>query len=315
MKRIVLIGCGFIGARVATELSLAGREVLVVTRSEPRSEVRLLSGVDVLLGDVSDPAVAGEAIAGADQVIYAAGGLMPAGSAANPALDVQLTLPPLCTLLEAARVKPRLEFLLISSGGTVYGKPRYLPVDEDHPTEPVSSYGTVKLACEQYVRLYARLHGLHACILRCANVYGEGQPIDRSQGAVGTFLHRALRNEPLVLFGDGATVRDYVYVGDVAAVVLAELDQSRSASVLNVGSGHGTSLDELIRLVEATTGRRVAIERRPPRGFDIDEIVLDISRLRSLFDVRETPLEDGVKRTFEAMSATHAQKPLREALG
>jgi UDP-glucose 4-epimerase len=315
VTRTVLIGCGFIGARVVGEISRAGKQLLVVTRTAPAHDVALLPGVDVLLGDVADPTVAEEAIEGADQVVYAAGGLMPADSEANLALDVQLTLPPLCTVLEATRARPGLQFTLISSGGTVYGRPRYLPVDEDHPTEPVSSYGTAKLACEEYVGLYVRLHGLRACVLRCANVYGEGQPTDRRQGAVGTFLRRALHDEPVVVFGDGSTVRDYVYVGDVAAVVRALLEQTPDVSVLNVGSGRGTSLDELIRLVEVTTGKHIEVDRRPPRDFDVHEIVLDARRLRALIDLEHTPLEEGVRRTFEAMAGELSRTSTGESLG
>jgi UDP-glucose 4-epimerase len=315
VTRTVLIGCGFIGGRLAQEISRADRQLAVVTRTDPGGDVRHLPGVDLVVADVSDPAIAAEIVEGADQIIYSAGGLMPAGSEANPALDVQLTLPPLCTVLEATRAKPGLRFVLISSGGTVYGQPRYLPVDEDHSTEPVSSYGTVKLACEQYVGLYARLHGLRACVLRCANVYGEGQPTDRRQGAVGTFLHHAIQDEPVVVFGDGATVRDYVYVGDVAAVVLALLERSHEASVLNVGSGRGTSLVQLIRLVEKITGKPVSIDRRPPREFDVHEIVLDIGRLRAILELEYTSLEEGVRRTFEAMGASLSQTPVREAIG
>jgi UDP-glucose 4-epimerase len=315
VTRTTLIGCGFVGARLAREFARAGKQLLVVTRSEPGADVRLLPGVELLVADIADPGVAEEALEGADQVVYAAGGLMPAGSEANPALDIQLTLPPLCTVLEATRAKPGLRFVLISSGGTVYGRPQYLPVDEDHPTEPISSYGTVRLACEQYVGLYARLHGLRACSLRCSNVYGEGQPTDRRQGAVGTFLQRGLHDEPVVVFGDGATVRDYVYVGDVATVVLAVLERPHEASVLNVGSGRPTSLTQLIRIVERTTGRPVAIDRRPSREFDVHEIVLDISRLRTFVDLEPTPLEEGVRMTFDAMVGELQQAPVGEALG
>jgi len=313
VKRIVVIGCGFIGARLTQEISFAGGQLLVVTRTEPHLALGLLPGVELRLADVSDPAVAAEVMEEADQVIYAAGGLMPAGSEANPVLDIQLTLPPLCTVLEAMRVKPVTQFMLISSGGTVYGQPRYLPVDESHPTEPVSSYGMVKLMCEQYVGLYARLHGLRACVLRCANVYGEGQPTQRGQGAVGTFLQCARQKKPVTVFGDGGTVRDYVYVGDVAAVVLALLKRREDVNVLNVGSGRGTSLTELIGLVAEVTGNKVEIDRRPPRDFDVREIVLDVSRLRALLDIEHTSLEDGLRRTHQEMALSTA--PISEAIG
>ena len=190
---------------------------------------------------------------------------------------------------------------MLSSGGTVYGRPRYLPVDEEHPTEPISSYGIVRLACEKYVAMYSDRHQVPAQILRCSNVYGENQPAERGQGTIPTFLQRVLADEPLTVFGDGSIVRDYLYVGDLASAVLGLMDLPSEPRLLNVGSGEGASLNRLIDLVGDLTGKQVQIDRRAVRPFDVHEIVLDVSRLRSLIDFEPTSLEEGTRRTFAAM--------------
>ena len=300
--RILVIGCGFIGERLVTELVSAGYPTVVLTRSPPDASKReRIRGADLLVGDAGTHHFLNRALDGVAHVIYSAGGLLPAESNLNPELDLTLTLPPLIATLDALRERQGVGLTVLSSGGTVYGRPRYLPVDEEHPTDPISSYGIVKLACEKYVAMYSQRHQLPAQILRCSNVYGENQPSDRGQGTVPTFLQQVLADEPITVFGDGSIVRDYLYVGDLANIVLRLLSVPSETRVINVGCGDGTSLNRLIDLVADITHKRVLVDRRASRPFDVHEIVLDISRLRSLLDFEPTRLEDGTRRTFEAL--------------
>jgi UDP-glucose 4-epimerase len=301
-RRVLVIGCGFVGERLVTELVQAGEPTVVLTRSPVDARKReRIRGAELIVGDAGTEHFLERALAGVTHVVYSAGGLLPAESDLNPELDLTLTLPPLITVLEALRERDGVGLTYLSSGGTVYGRPQYLPVDETHPTNPISSYGIVKLMGEKYVAMYADRHGLAAQILRCSNVYGENQPAQRGQGTIPTFLQRVVVNEPLTVFGDGTIVRDYVYVGDLARVVLQMLELPAEPRLLNVGSGEGASLSRLVELVEGLTGRQAPIDRRPDRPFDVKEIVLDVSRLRSLLDFAPTPLEEGTRRTYEAL--------------
>ncbi|MDQ2911484.1 MAG: NAD-dependent epimerase/dehydratase family protein [Actinomycetota bacterium] len=280
-----------------------GFETVVLTRSEPDAPTRAaLAAAKLVVGEAGDVSLVRSAVEGATQVLYAAGGLMPAESERNPALDASLTFPPLLNLLETLRATPGTALTYISSGGTVYGQPSYLPVDEGHPTDPVSSYGMLKLTAENFAGRYAAIHGLQVRILRCANVYGEGQPADRGQGAVAAFMERLFRNQPIVLFGDGEVVRDYVHVADVADAVFSLMECPPEPQIVNVGSGRGHSLNELVSLLERVSGRRMEVERRPARSFDVSAIVLDISRLRALAGFEPTPLETGVERLLAAQA-------------
>jgi UDP-glucose 4-epimerase len=210
-------------------------------------------------------------------------------------------------VLEALGRRPGAGLIYVSSGGTVYGDPDKLPVSESAATRPVGSYGRLHLICEQEIERRCRERSLWARVLRCATVYGEGQAPDRGQGAVVTFLHRIETGEPIHVYGEGETERDYVYVGDVADVILDLLDSTVGPRVLNVGSGVGTSLADLLQLVEAEVGKRAKVVRHPKRDFDVRRIVLDITRLKELTGFEPTSLEDGVSRTHRWLVRTASE--------
>lgn len=305
---VLVIGCGFIGSHVVTKLDSQGRPPAVLTRSRPVDEVvQAIAPGKLILGDASDAADLERALDGVDHVAYCAGGLLPADSQADPERDELLTLKPLRAVLEALRKRPGVKLSYVSSGGTVYGEPEALPVSEAAPTQPVGSYGKLHLLCEEEIERQRREHGLQARILRCSTVYGERQLPDRGQGAVVTFLHRVERQLPIDLYGGGGTIRDYVYAGDVARALVELLGRDDEPSIVNVGSGEGTSLLELLRLVEARVGRKAKVDAHPERGFDVHRIVLDTARLRSLLDFQPTPLPAGIERTHRWLATASPQ--------
>jgi|SRR5215203_2861023 len=298
MPRTLLIGCGFIGSHVVEELARSSRPPVVLTRSRPANAVaRLVPEGDLHLGDAQDPEVLARALEGIDHVVFTAGGLLPAASEENPELDAKLTLGPVRAVLAALAARPGVSLTYLSSGGTIYGEPAVVPVAEDAPTEPVGAYGKLHLACEKEVIAAHREQGLEARILRCATVYGEHQHPDRGQGAVVTFLHRIEQGEPVHLFGEGSTIRDYVYAGDVAEVIAALLERPDAPLVLNLGSGEDTSLAELLALAEKEVGRPAQVVHHPARDFEVHKIVLDTTRLRDLVEFEPTPLATGIART------------------
>ena len=296
--RALVIGSGFIGSHVVAELAARDRPPVVLTRSRPaEAVVAAVAADDLHLGDAADPAALERALEGVEHVLYCAGGLLPAESEQDPERDAELTLHPLRTVLEALRSRPGTALTYISSGGTVYGEPQSIPVPETAQTEPRGSYGELHLECEREIERHCREHRLQARILRCATVYGEHQQPDRGQGAVVTFLHRIEHGKTIDLYGDGGTTRDYVYAGDVAAAARGAGGAEAGPRVLNVASGAGTSLLELLRLAERQVGRDAVVERHPERSFDVHRIVLDIGRLRELTGFEPTPLETGIERT------------------
>jgi UDP-glucose 4-epimerase len=296
----LVVGCGFIGSRTVRELIAAGLPTAVLTRSRPSSGVtELVQNADLHLGDAADPGVLEAALEDVGTVLYTAGGLLPAASELEPDRDAELTLGPLRAALTALRERPGVSFAYLSSGGTVYGEPDHNPVREDASLRPLGSYGRLHVRCETEVLHECEEHGLRGRILRCATVYGEGQRPERGQGAIVTFLHRVATGIPIDLYGGGSSVRDYVYVGDVARTLTALAGRDDGPTVLNVGSGEGTSLAEVLALVEAEIGRPAEVIQHGVRDFEVERIVLDISRLRSLIPVETTPLPDGIGSTWD----------------
>lgn len=298
MPRTLVLGAGFIGSAVALRLAAEGEPAAVLTRSRPDAAVAAAVGEErLLLANAADPGAVAAALAGVERVAFCAGGLLPVESEREPERDEELTLRPLEAVLAALRERPGVRFAYLSSGGTIYGNPSRVPVREEDPAAPISSYGKLNLRCEELIEAERREHGLASRILRCATVYGERQYPDRGQGAIVTFLDRIERGAPIDLFGGETTVRDYMYVGDVAEVVAGVLELEGAPPVLNVGSGEGRTLLEVLRLAEAEVGRPAHVQQHPERDFDVHRIVLDTTLLHDLMELRPMPLPDGIART------------------
>jgi UDP-glucose 4-epimerase len=281
---------------------------MVLTRSRPgRSVISRLAQGDLVIGDAADKRVLESALERVDQVVYAAGGLLPVASEREPDRDAELTLKPLRTTLEALRSRPDVRLLYLSSGGTVYGDPEKIPVGEGESTRPRGVYGELHVRCEEEILGGVRDDGLRAQILRCSTIYGEGQQPDRGQGVINTFISHVERGSPIELFGDGTTIRDYLYVDDLARIIVSLLDLDDSPTILNVGSGKGTSLIEIVRLVEQELDRPAKVIHHEERDFDVHRIVLDVSRLHQLVNVAYTPLVDGIRQTHRWLSAARAE--------
>jgi UDP-glucose 4-epimerase len=302
-SKILVLGCGFIGSNIVEELAGLSSPPRVLTRSHPPAAVaKLLRTGDLLLGDAREPELVERALEGVEHVVFSAGGLLPAASEEDPELSAELALGPVQSVLEALRSRPEISLVYLSSGGTVYGEPKEVPVSEDAPTEPLGEYGRLHVACEEAVLAHGRQHGARVRILRCSSVYGRHQHPDRGQGALVTFLNHIETRRPVELFGGGESIRDYVYAGDVAKVVGRLLETAGGEPVLNVGSGRETSLIELLRMAELEAGREAEVIQHPARGFEVGRIVLDVGRLRNLIDFDPMPLQQGVALTHRWLS-------------
>jgi UDP-glucose 4-epimerase len=300
MKAVIFGGGGFIGSSIADRLLADGHELRVFERPrvEPYRAFLPTEKVEWRTGDLLSQHEVAEAIDGMDAVIHLVSSTLPKSSNDDPIYDVQSNLVATLQMLNAMVQKGVSRIVFISSGGTVYGTPVYLPIDEKHPTEPNVSYGITKLAIEKYLLMYQRLHGMRATILRVTNPFGERQRVETAQGAVGVFLHRALNNQAIDIWGDGSVTRDYIYIRDVADAFARALTYEGPHSVFNISSGVGTNLNELIGVIEAAIGCKVERRHLPARPFDVPTSVLsnDLAR-RELHWSPGTSLEDGVATT------------------
>lgn len=274
MHIVVAGGNGFVGRAFVARLVASGHAVTVASRdgAAPPGANGLAGGLAAL---VDRP----DLLAEADVVCHLASATIPSSSMADPIADIDQNLGPLIALLEAMRATGNRRILFVSSGGAVYGVPDAVPIPEDHPRSPISHYGMGKKMMEDYLDFYAREHGFATAVIRPANPYGPGQGKVGQLGAVTTFFRLIEEGRQATLFGDGSTVRDFVHVDDLAALMLRVVETGASGT-WNCGGGVGTSLAELIGLIEAATGKVLAIDRQPARPFDPPAIVLDISRAR-----------------------------------
>lgn len=296
----VVGGGGFIGGAVVGALLDAGvaevrnLDFLPGARRDPR--------LHHLQGSFLQSAVARTALAGADWVFHLAATGFAREANANPIGDAQENVIGTLQLLDLAREAGVARFVFCSSGGTVYGQTTGTePIPEDTPTHPVNAYGASKLACETYVRLYDVSNasglggGMRTLTLRVANPYGPGQNIARAQGALTTFCHHAVHDEPITIWGDGSVVRDYIQVRDVGEALILAANAPAHGTEINIGSGKGVSLRELIALITEIMGRPLDVSYAQDRSFDVPRNVLDIGRARQLLGWRpRTSLRDGV---------------------
>jgi UDP-glucose 4-epimerase len=298
---LILGGCGFIGRHVALALARQGHDVVIADRLEPEfkfppdaAERITWQRLEFASADWDN------LIQGAEVIHHYVWTSIPASANNNPFGDLGSNVAGTLALLEAMRHRGGGRIVFSSSGGTVYGKLRTVPVPEDHPMMPITAYGAGKATAEIYFGLYRTLHGLDCRVARIANPYGAGQDVARGQGAVTTFLHRALNREPIVIWGDGEIVRDYIHITDVAEaiVVLALRPEVNDFHTYNIGSGIGLSLNDIIEEIEKSLNRRLDVRREPGRAFDVPASVLDISRARrALGWVPRLCFAEGIART------------------
>lgn len=304
MKIAILGGGGFIGSAITDRLLKDGHEIRIFERPriEPYRRFTDEENVDWITGDLMSVHDVSSAIDGTDVVLLLVSTTLPKSSNDDPVYDVQSNLVSSLQLLNAMVVKQVRKIVFISSGGTVYGNPAYLPIDEKHPTEPLVSYGITKLAIEKYLLLYQHLYGLKSTILRVANPFGERQRVETAQGAVGVFLSKAIRNQPIEIWGDGHVTRDYLYISDVAEAFARAVDYEGSYSVFNISRGVGTNLNELIALIERVLDREVIRYYQPGRPFDVPVSILDNSLARQELGWEpQVNLEEGILKTANWM--------------
>jgi UDP-glucose 4-epimerase len=255
--------------------------------------------VEWIEGDLVNHEDLEKAVHGCDVIYHLVSTTLPKSSNDNPIYDIETNVIGTLHLLDLARKTKGKKIIFISSGGTVYGIPGEIPIRESHPTDPVCSYGITKLAIEKYLALYHQLYGLDYCVIRPSNPFGERQRVTGAQGAVAVFLHKALRDEPIEIWGDGSVVRDFIYVGDLITAVVKALNYTGEQKIFNIGSGQGRSLNELRAAIEALLGRKVRCTFTPSRAFDVPSNVLDISMAARHLNWRPTiSFQEGLSRTL-----------------
>jgi len=301
---LVTGGCGFIGSHLVETLCAGGSRVRVLDDLSTGRRSNVPARVEVIEGDVADPATVAHAMSGVDACFHLAAVASVARSMTDWIGTSRINLGGTVNVLDAAR-RAACEApvpVVFASSAAVYGDPGVALLDESERTEPLSPYGADKLASELHAAVATRLHNVPCLGLRFFNVYGPRQvPSSPYSGVISRFADALARNSAIEIFGDGEQVRDFVFVRDVVDALMKAVERAGQgeSGICNVCTGRATSIRELAANVGKAIGTNVGVSFLPPRPGDIRQSVGDPSRARDMLRWQSrTPLEAGLKTTL-----------------
>ena len=294
---VVTGGAGFIGSHIAWEL-VKDNEVVVIDNLYTGREENVPPGAKFVRADVRDYNAIADLISSADYVFHEAAQVSVVESVRDPVFTEEVNVLGTLNILRA--LLDGHGKLVFASSAAVYGDNPNLPLRETERPRPLSPYGVTKVTGEEYLRVFHELYGLPVVALRYFNVFGPRQGFNQYAGVISIFINRALKDEPLVIFGDGKQTRDFIYVKDVVKANLVVAESNRAnGRVFNVATGRQTSILELATKIIEITGANTSIIFDRPRPGDIRHSLADISEIRKLGFEPEWSLEEGLKKTVE----------------
>lgn len=308
---VITGGAGFIGSNLAIRLTHEGARVTVVDAMFPDLGGNLFNLHEVEreirfeLGDIRDARLMRGVLADADYVFNLAGNVSHSDSMRDPIFDHSVNSEAQLRFLELCRAHASGAVIVFTSTRQIYGVPRYLPVDEDHPISPVDVNGIDKLAAEHFHTLYASYYGLRTVSLRLTNTYGPRQLIRHArQGFVAWFMNRSVLAQPIQLFGGGAQLRDFTFVDDVCdALICAATTPTCIGQVYNL-AGEKASLATLAESLVAISGGKTRLERVPfppdKKKIDIGDYYGTYARFHKVTNwLPKTPLHEGLAMMYD----------------
>jgi UDP-glucose 4-epimerase len=301
MKVLVTGGAGFIGSHVVDALIAEGHQVAVIDDLSTGKREQVNPAARFYRVDLRDDTAMADVFAAEqpEAISHQAAKANVRESLEKPVLYADVNVLGSLKLLELARKNGVRKVIYASTGGAAYGEPQYLPVDEDHPVNPLDPYGASKHHVEHYLYLYRQNYGLDYTVLRYPNVYGPRQDPLGEAGVVAIFTGQMLTGRHPVINGSGEQERDFVYVGDIARANVLALSRG-SGGIYNLGSGQGTSVNQVFAALKAATGYQGPELHGPAKLGEVFKIYLDASRARSELGWQPTvSFDEGIARTVE----------------
>ncbi len=307
MNILVLGGDGFIGSHVVDQLVSMGHEITVFDRFPYRTSRNLehhRGGIRFISGEFQNRNDLVKALSEKDIVYHFVSATSPAESWNDPLIEVEESIRSSIMFFELAVRQGVKKIVFPSSGGTVYG-PQNLPVDENTLPRPLSPYGIAKLTTEHFLNYFRVHYGIASDIYRIGNPYGSRQPVMRPQGVIAVWMHEILNGSEIQIYGDNTTLRDYIYIKDVAYLMSHSLINLMSSDVYNLGSGVGTSIMQLLNIFQQVVDIPFQYRIHEKRPSDNSSIVLDSLKLMKLFPgFRCQKLEERIEETWTYFKTT-----------
>lgn len=299
MAILVTGGAGFIGSNIADRLISCGYETVIIDNLSTGKVKNINKKAIFYQRDICENLEDIFEKHKFEAVYHLAAQIDVRKSVSDPILDAQINIIGGINLLNAI-VKYRSGKLIYSStGGAIYGEPKYLPADEKHPVNPMAPYGTSKYCLEKYIEYFSKLYNLKYTILRYANVYGNRQDPMGEAGVIAIFMGKITQGKTPVIFGNGQQTRDFVFVKDVVEANLLSLNRGEG-EIYNIGTGKETSVNEIYACLKELINPNEKAEYRPERPGEVFRIALDCSKAkRELQWEAATSLQDGIKETLK----------------
>lgn len=274
--RITILGAGFIGQNLVRYFLKQGFDVKVLDLIICPDEFK--DKVDWMHGSFTSSQNIEEAVEDTDILFHLISSTVP-GDQVDENEEIIINVTQTNNLLRAC-INEGVKRVVFISSASVYGIQKTTPIPETATTDPISSHGIQKLTIEKYLQFYQHEHGLECKIMRLSNPYGPGQDIYGRQGFIAMTIGRIIKNEPIIIRGNGESIRDYIYIDDVieACAKMALVDSKET--VYNIGSGKGHSLNQVVALIRELLGRSLWVEYKGERLVDIPISIFDINRAK-----------------------------------
>ena len=297
MNFLLIGGNGFIGSHISDILIKNNHKVRVYDLYMEKYRTPL-KDVDYRIYPLDDLNALYEAMLDIDIVFHLASVTVPSTSILDPLLDVNGNLVSSINLLNAAVRAKIKKIIYFSSGGAIYGSVNG-PIKEENELNPISSYGIIKSTIEKYFLLYGKKYNLETIIFRPSNPYGPRQGHFIAQGVISTFLKKLSNNETISVFGTGDTMKDYIFIEDLAFICY-KISITANSGIFNIGTGVGTKINHVIDIIKSVTNITPNIDYLEQKFYDVPEFILNISKSKNLignFDF--TTLDIGILKTWE----------------
>ncbi len=306
MNIILLGAAGFIGKNLAIKLSknCENRITLIDRTKDFFADIKSILSSNVVFGEDSfnEDSDFDSMLMGQDIVYHLVSTTIPATSNQHISQEIAANVGITVNMLEACVRCNVKKVIFFSSGGTVYGKDAKCPISEDVIAYPISSYGLQKVTIEKLLYLFWYMYGLDYRVIRLSNPYGPYQRPNGVLGAVTTFTYKALKNEKIIVYGDGTIIRDFIYIDDVINAIVNVVDGGNKFNTYNVGCGYGTSINKVLEIVGIVLGKSLKIEYMSGRKMDVPENFLDISRYEECYGkLSRISLYEGIIKTADFM--------------